>query len=300
MEILNSNKRNSNKRINDQIEIEYMETGKVVLPKLSSEPMDSYIKQVERVHKKKKYRLAVLQATGVLFLLVILVLAKSQNGEAKVQEGIADQIIRFHVLANSDSEEDQTVKLKVKTKVVEYLQKQLTNCQSKEEAKAILRANFGKIQEIATRVLEKEGFCYSVKVELATTYFPVKVYGDLTFPEGDYEALRVLLGEAEGKNWWCVMFPSLCFVNETYSVVPDTSKDTLRYVLSDEEYEVISHKESQPTNKPTVAPTKEPEVEPTQEPTPAPTTPPSEESNGDTGGKIEYRFWFLDTFASWF
>lgn len=297
-------KLNSNKGINQEIQIESIETRNVILPKLSSQPMDSYVNKVERVHMRKKTRVAVLQVLGVVFLLVILVLAKSQNGQAKVQQGIADQIIRFHVLANSDSEEDQAVKLKVKTKVVEYLQKQLTNCQSKEEAKAILRANFGKIQEIAAKVLKEEGFDYPVKVELATAYFPVKVYGDLTFPEGDYEALRVLIGEAKGKNWWCVMFPSLCFVNETYSVVPDTSKDTLRYVLSDEEYEEISHKENAPTNKPTETPTNKPTnkpaVEPTEEPTIAPTAIPSDESSSETGGKIKYSFWLFDTIANWF
>ncbi len=161
---------------------------------------------------------------------------------ANMQKGIAKEIIRFHVIANSDKDVDQNVKLVVKDKVVKYMQGKLASTKTRYEAKQIMKREMPQIKKIAQRTIRKEGYHYSCDVQYHEREFPIKVYGDLTFPAGKYEALDVILGNAEGKNWWCVMFPSLCFVNGTYSYVPDNSKNRLKEVLTENEYRAISKK----------------------------------------------------------
>lgn len=158
---------------------------------------------------------------------------------ADVQKGIADNIIRFHVIANSDSSDDQTLKLKVKDELVESLSPLLNNTASIDEARNILSQNLDFIQQTAEGSIQRNGYNYPVKVTLEDCYFPLKVYGSYTFPPGEYEALRVQIGAAEGKNWWCVMFPPLCFVDETYSVVDDETDKKLKHLLTDEEYDTL-------------------------------------------------------------
>ena len=93
---------------------------------------------------------------------------------------------------------------------------------------------------VADEVLSNNGFTYTAKSSLSSTTFPVKVYGDITLPPGEYDALRIELGKADGQNWWCIMFPQLCFVDGTYSVVPDESKKQLKTLLTEEEYTAIA------------------------------------------------------------
>lgn len=222
------------------------------------------------------YRIALVAVALILICTTIYYKRSSENDY--IQENIAKEIIRFHVLANSDDEKDQKLKLTVKTKVVEYLQEKLNTASNLHEAKAVIIDEMSNLQGLAKQVIEQEGYDYSVSVELGQSYFPVKCYGDLTFPAGEYQALRVLIGKAEGKNWWCVMFPSLCLVNESYSVVPWESKDKLKYVLSEEEYNSLEENDCEMTNtpEPTIEPTIEPTVEPTQ--------------------TVEFRFRILDFF----
>ena len=95
------------------------------------------------------------------------------------------------------------------------------------------------LKEIAEKKIRQEGYDYPVTVSLGTTYFPVKEYGDMAFPAGDYEALRVQIGKSKGRNWWCVVYPSLCLVDGVYQTVPENSKDKLKQVLSTSEYRVL-------------------------------------------------------------
>lgn len=162
--------------------------------------------------------------------------SKAMEASSVIQEGIAKEIIRFHVLANSDSDEDQALKLKVKNAVVEGLKEPLEEAENIEEARNIVNQNISLVTQIALNIIKEEGYDYGVNVNLSDTYFPTKIYGDMTFPPGIYEALRIEIGEAKGKNWWCVMFPPLCFVDGTYSVVPEKSKEQLKYVLTEDEY----------------------------------------------------------------
>ena len=155
------------------------------------------------------------------------------------QRAIAEQIIRLHVIANSDSEEDQAVKLKVKEIIITYLRGEMMDAHSVEEARQTIREHLPEVEEIAREKLLKEGYTYEVNASLEDCYFPVKEYGDMTFPAGQYEALRVKLGKSSGRNWWCVMYPTLCFVDSTYQVVPESSKEKLKESLTEEEYDSL-------------------------------------------------------------
>lgn len=196
---------------------------------------------MKKTKKSNKYRYIILLCMCIAgFLYTIL----HSEANTNIQQGIAKEIIRFHVVANSDANVDQEVKLVVKDQVVHYMQEKLAGAKTKKEAKCIMKKEIPKIKHIAQKTLKKEGYNYSCDVVYHQREFPIKVYGDLTFPAGKYEALDVVLGNAKGKNWWCVMFPSLCFVDGTYSIVPDNSKEKLQNVLTKEEYETISESET--------------------------------------------------------
>ena len=159
----------------------------------------------------------------------------AENTE-KIQKNIANNIIRFHVIANSDSAEDQSLKLAVRDKIIGSLQDTLADADSIEEARLLLEQNSDTIKKTASQVVKDWKRKDEIQVSLCNRYFPVKQYGDLTFPAGDYEALCVEIGAAEGRNWWCVLFPSLCFLDETTATVPEESKDRLQENLSADEY----------------------------------------------------------------
>ncbi len=179
----------------------------------------------------------------IVFSLLLLKAFPSDAKAEKLQEGIASEIIRFHVIANSDSARDQAVKLVVKEALTATLRPKLQNAQNIEEARNILKNNLDEMVAISDRIIKENGYNYTAAAFLEEGYFPLKVYGDLSLPPGEYEAVRVELGSAKGQNWWCVMFPPLCFVDATYSVVPESSKEELKYVLTDEEYQAVFSKE---------------------------------------------------------
>ncbi|WP_297712395.1 stage II sporulation protein R [Clostridium sp.] len=156
-------------------------------------------------------------------------------------DDIKDKLIRFHVIANSDTDEDQNLKLKVRDKVVEALSEKLSNVNSLEEAENVLKENIDYVNEIAKEVIEENNYTYEVNTMLSYENFPDKVYGDYIFPQGNYEAFRVIIGEGKGQNWWCVMFPSLCFVDESKNSVDSSDLK--------EEIENIEPKNNETTNE---------------------------------------------------
>lgn len=157
----------------------------------------------------------------------------------QIQENIAGNIIRFHVIANSDTENDQSLKLKVRDGIIDGIKESVAGAPDAAGAGKILAAQEDNIKNAALDIISVNGYNYPVNVSMEERYFPVKSYGDLVFPAGNYKALCVEIGEAKGRNWWCVLFPSLCFVDETYAVVPDSSKEKLKETLSDEEYKSL-------------------------------------------------------------
>lgn len=158
----------------------------------------------------------------------------------ETQEGLAEEVFRFHVLANSNSEADQSLKLKVRDGVISYMKAQLPESGSAEETKAWAKGRLGELEEVAETIIYHEGFRYGAKAEVETVAFPGKSYGDITFPAGEYESLRIILGEGKGENWWCVLYPNLCFVNSVNAVVPEEGKEKLENVLTEDEYEMVT------------------------------------------------------------
>lgn len=150
-----------------------------------------------------------------------------------------DGILRFHVRANSDSDADQELKLAVKEDVVTMLRPLLENCRDVAESKNIIVANLQNIYTAAINTIVEQGYDYDVKVYVTEEEFPAKTYGDLTFPAGNYQALRIDIGEAKGQNWWCVMFPPLCFIDASTAVVSEEGKEALKRALTSEEYEAL-------------------------------------------------------------
>jgi stage II sporulation protein R len=190
------------------------------------------------VHRYKYFAMIIAFLSLSVYFLVqaFFVDAVSQTD---MQEDIASEIIRFHVIANSDIEEDQALKLKVKTALIDALAPTLNQVNSVDEARDILNANLPQMEDLANQVIKDNGFSYTANASMEQGYFPLKVYGDLSLPPGKYEAVRIEIGSAKGQNWWCIMFPPLCFVDATYSVVPEDSKEQLKQVLTEEEYDAV-------------------------------------------------------------
>ena len=133
------------------------------------------------------------------------------------EEQIYDKVVRLHVLANSDSEEDQAVKLAVRDAVLEVTVPLLQDCKTKEEAIALLEQNRPLLIMAAESVLQKEGFNHTVTIEMGLEEYPTRTYDSLCFPAGEYVSMRISIGEGEGQNWWCCLFPPLCLGTATVS-----------------------------------------------------------------------------------
>ncbi len=175
-----------------------------------------------------------------IFFLGYLITGIRAGGETKsFQKGISGEILRFHVIANSDRKEDQVLKLKVKDAVVEEMKELLLGADDLEES--IQRVNKDKenLEKTAQEVIRQNGYTYPVDAALTTCYFPAKSYGDATFPPGNYQALRIRIGKAEGRNWWCVLYPNLCFIDSIHGVLQEEQKEKLQDVLTEEEYESL-------------------------------------------------------------
>lgn len=129
----------------------------------------------------------------------------------KEQDQLADQMIRLHVIANSDQEDDQKLKLAVRDRILEVSREIYpSNCSDRKQAEMFLRQRLDDLERAGAEVIMQAGYSYSVHAELTECWFPTKEYDDFALPAGKYTALRVVIGEGEGKNWWCVAFPPLC------------------------------------------------------------------------------------------
>lgn len=179
----------------------------------------------------------------VLFLFFIYFIISAYSYTSAVSSEIADSVFRLHVIANSDSEEDQNLKYKVRDALIEYMNSLCSDASSKDEVIEIANQHLDDFYNIASNVIAENGYNYSVNVEVGKCDFPTKSYGDVSLPAGVYDALRVKIGNASGKNWWCVMFPPLCFVDVSSGVVPDDSKELLKDSMSEEDYSLITSSE---------------------------------------------------------
>jgi len=176
---------------------------------------------------------------GILISLVVTGIMVNAK-QSQLQEDLAKEVFRFHVLANSDSDEDQALKMQVKEAVIAYMKEEIPDSDSVETTKEWARNHLDAIVNLAKAVIREEGYDYPVIAEVTTCDFPDKTYGDITFPSGRYEALRIEIGEANGQNWWCVLYPNLCFIDAVHAVVPEDGKKDLKKVLQEDTYEMVT------------------------------------------------------------
>ena len=151
------------------------------------------------------------------------------------QQELETRVVRLHVLANSDSAQDQALKLDVRDAVLAQASMYLTHCHSTQQAKEVLSQHLQLLADTAAQTIAQKGYDYAVKVSLERTYFPTKVYADFSLPAGEYQGLRVEIGRAEGHNWWCVVFPPLCF-----SSVSEQSETALRSGLTEDDLALLT------------------------------------------------------------
>ncbi len=193
--------------------------------------------------QKIKYRVGIL-ITILIGLIITIVLVI--GGEIKRIEACTydykEKLIRFHVIANSDTEEDQQLKLKVRDAVVSYLQPKLEKSSSVEESEEIIKSEYDNLEKISRHVIDENGYDYDVEIGLTYSNFPAKQYSSVVLPAGNYKALKIIIGEGKGKNWWCVMFPPLCFVDDENGVIDEKTDEKLKEILSPKEYELIMAK----------------------------------------------------------
>ncbi len=177
---------------------------------------------------------------AVLLLLVLAAWLLTYTYAEDVNAGLSQNLVRLHVVANSDSASDQALKLKVRDAIIEFMRDKLAESKSINETRTIINDNLKNIEEISNEIIKKNNSDYGVKATMGNYTFPTKTYGDIALPAGEYQALKVVIGDGEGANWWCVLFPPLCFIDATHGTIPESVKQDLKTALSDEEYRLIT------------------------------------------------------------
>ena len=178
----------------------------------------------------------LLTVTLVLCAVLLVIGLLPVHGE----EAVYDTVVRLHVLANSDSEEDQALKLKVRDAVLAATEPMLVGCEAQEDAKAALEKNLAQLESIASAVIESEGFSYPVAVTLGEEEYPTRNYENFCFPAGPYLSLRICIGDAAGQNWWCCVFPPLCLGAASKT---DAEEDFVEVGLTPQQYKIITESE---------------------------------------------------------
>ena len=187
-----------------------------------------------------------MKKTVLAFFIGILCTIFITGHNQAVETALAESVIRLHVIANSDLEHDQKLKLKVRDAILEEFGNKLNTYEGINYSRAEIENNLVQIEKCAKDVIESSGYDYSVKASLGQSDFPTKTYGDVTLPAGTYEALKIEIGSAKGKNWWCVMFPPLCFVDGSCVEMPAKSEEYLKSSLGDDTYEMITKSDELP------------------------------------------------------
>ncbi len=216
--------------------------GKISLKEINSE--------TSNLRKKDRKKHIICGIIGICISAVLTGMIIRSRAEAvdkktaELQEHLSREVLRFHILANSDSEKDQEVKLEIRDAVLDYMKSHMEadgqDACTVTQTKTWVSAHLGDLEAVACRILRENGFSYEARAEVTDTYFPEKRYGDITFPPGNYEALRIELGKASGHNWWCVLYPNLCFMDTTCAVVSEEGKEELKEALEEDEYEMIT------------------------------------------------------------
>ncbi len=194
-----------------------------------------------KIHKKQiqKHKTILENVLLLLILAAGFLWMYQEHRLQQTQHDIAEKILRFHVRANSDSREDQALKLKVRDAVGSFMQQELADAANLSESIQAVETHLPDILDTAQQAILQEGYHYPVTAKIETVDFPKKAYGDYTFPAGEYQALDIVIGSGKGQNWWCVMYPNMCFHGAVYEVVDKDAKHSLQQVLSEDEYDAV-------------------------------------------------------------
>ena len=199
-----------------------------------------------------KYRRDLFLCLTCLLLAFLFTMAGQRQSDEAMAARIAPEILRFHVLANSDSDEDQQLKLRVRTLLLDSIYEKLGENASLDDTKEYVLANKDSLEQEAEEYMKAEGYDYPAHMEVTGCYFPTNTYGDMVFPCGTYDAVRVEIGKGKGHNWWCVLYPSLCYTDSIRAVVPDSSKQTLACLLDEDDYRSLLAQKDKDGKKPEV------------------------------------------------
>ena len=175
-----------------------------------------------------------------LFILFIFITAKSYANSIFYE--LSNNIFRLHIIANSDSPKDQELKLKVRDNVIKYIKDLSIYSYSKNDIINITQNHSNKIKKIALDTIKENGYNYNVTIEFGNFYFPTKHYGNISLPSGTYDALRIKIGKAKGQNWWCSLFPPLCFTDVSSGIIDNKTNENLKSNLNNEQYNIITSK----------------------------------------------------------
>lgn len=194
------------------------------------------MKKILNLFKNSKVKMVIILSFLLFLYTTICAFSYAQN----ISTDISNSVFRLHVIANSDSKEDQNLKYKVRDTLLKHMKELCCDCKNKDEAIKIVKEHLEEFKQIALQTINDNGYSYNININIGNFEFPTKEYGDISLPAGFYDALKVEIGEAKGQNWWCVMFPPLCFIDVTSGVVPEESKKQLENDLSEEEFALVS------------------------------------------------------------
>jgi stage II sporulation protein R len=190
------------------------------------------LEKIKVMNKTGKWILAILYS--LLFLALLFCFYAE-----KVNQDLSDSMIRLHIVANSDSDADQALKYRVRDAIIAYMTDKMGSLHNKEAAGAYVGDHLGELETVANAVIAREGFSDLARVSFGKYPFPTKQYENVILPAGFYDAVKVEIGQAEGENWWCVMFPPLCFVDDSKGEMEEEYMDVLKDELSSEEMDII-------------------------------------------------------------
>lgn len=178
------------------------------------------------------------------FAIALCISSAAAAYSDNIQTNLQDNLIRLHIIADSDNEEDQEVKLKVRDALLQEVGEKM-NGESDEACRDEIINNLDEIEEIADRVLADNGFEYKSHAEYGKFAFPQKTYKSMTLPAGDYYGVRIVLGSGSGHNWWCVMYPPLCFKEGEEVTLSRESEKILREKLDKDTYDIVTKKNNE-------------------------------------------------------
>lgn len=176
----------------------------------------------------------------ILFLIVLFLIVNIKYYASAVSSELNENIFRLHIIANSDSDSDQKLKLKVRDSIISFMEELEKQCKTKDDVINIVNSNISNFENIAKNTIKENGFDYDVSIEVGEFYFPTKYYGNISMPAGMYDAIKIEIGDAKGQNWWCSLFPPLCFTDISSGIVDEEANMQLEKNLDNEEYSIIT------------------------------------------------------------